>query len=149
MCAAPAIDEFGHIDVLVNNAGVFRTVPVMETTEEVWDEQLDLNLKGETEALTRLVLLEHGRENVMRLSCICDTARTVAATFHADPGYERPTIFVLQRVRGGKPLLFLLKHADDHEDSPGSVITIYSGNHGDSRNVARRPALTLHRQSPW
>ena len=37
---------FGTVHILVNNAGVFRTVPVAETTEEIWDEQLDLNLKG-------------------------------------------------------------------------------------------------------
>lgn len=44
------IDEiaghFGGIDILVNNAGVFRTVPIEETTETIWDEQIDLNLKG-------------------------------------------------------------------------------------------------------
>ncbi len=40
------VADFGVPDILVNNAGVFRTVPVMETTEEIWDEQLDLNLKG-------------------------------------------------------------------------------------------------------
>jgi NAD(P)-dependent dehydrogenase (short-subunit alcohol dehydrogenase family) len=39
-------DEFGSLDILVNNAGVFRTVPVEETTEAIWDEQIDLNLKG-------------------------------------------------------------------------------------------------------
>ncbi len=44
--AAQVIKDFGRVDILVNNAGVFRTVPVMETTEAVWDEQLDLNLKG-------------------------------------------------------------------------------------------------------
>ncbi|MBO31799.1 MAG: hypothetical protein CMM74_02320 [Rhodospirillaceae bacterium] len=44
--AADVINDFGQVDILVNNAGVFRTVPVMETTEEIWDEQLDLNLKG-------------------------------------------------------------------------------------------------------
>lgn len=38
--------EFGRIDILVNNAGTFLTVPVAETTEEIWDKQLDLNLKG-------------------------------------------------------------------------------------------------------
>lgn len=37
---------FGQLDILVNNAGVFRTVAVAETTEAIWDEQLDLNLKG-------------------------------------------------------------------------------------------------------
>jgi NAD(P)-dependent dehydrogenase (short-subunit alcohol dehydrogenase family) len=39
-------DRFGAIDILVNNAGVFLTTPILETTEAIWDEQLDLNLKG-------------------------------------------------------------------------------------------------------
>jgi NAD(P)-dependent dehydrogenase (short-subunit alcohol dehydrogenase family) len=38
--------RFGGVDILVNNAGVFRTTPIMETTEAIWDEQIDLNLKG-------------------------------------------------------------------------------------------------------
>ncbi|SJZ30798.1 gluconate 5-dehydrogenase [Enhydrobacter aerosaccus] len=38
--------HFGGIDILVNNAGIFRPVPIEETTEEIWDTQLDLNLKG-------------------------------------------------------------------------------------------------------
>ena len=38
--------RLGDIDILVNNAGSFKTVPVSETTEEIWDAQLDLNLKG-------------------------------------------------------------------------------------------------------
>jgi len=40
------VQRFGGVDILVNNAGVFRPVPIEETTEAVWDEQLDLNLKG-------------------------------------------------------------------------------------------------------
>jgi NAD(P)-dependent dehydrogenase (short-subunit alcohol dehydrogenase family) len=43
---AEVIQHFGTVDILVNNAGVFRTVPVVETTEAIWDEQLDLNLRG-------------------------------------------------------------------------------------------------------
>jgi len=43
---AEVLEAFGRVDILVNNAGVFRTVPVEETTEAIWDEQLDLNLKG-------------------------------------------------------------------------------------------------------
>src|SRR3972149_3745913 len=40
------VQRFGGVDILVNNAGVFRPMPIEETTEAVWDEQLDLNLKG-------------------------------------------------------------------------------------------------------
>jgi NAD(P)-dependent dehydrogenase (short-subunit alcohol dehydrogenase family) len=43
---AQAIGALGRIDILVNNAGVFRNVPIEQTSEAIWDEQLDLNLKG-------------------------------------------------------------------------------------------------------
>ncbi|WP_191567228.1 SDR family NAD(P)-dependent oxidoreductase [Metabacillus idriensis] len=41
-----AADEFGTVDVLVNNAGVNIAKPAMEVTEEDWDTVLDLNLKS-------------------------------------------------------------------------------------------------------
>ena len=40
------LDEFGQIDVLVNNAGVLVVKPVSETTEKEWDDLLNTNLKG-------------------------------------------------------------------------------------------------------
>ena len=40
------VQRFGGIDILVNNAGVFRPLPIEQTTEALWNEQLDLNLKG-------------------------------------------------------------------------------------------------------
>ena len=39
-------DHFGGLDIVVANAGTFRTVSIADTTEEIWDEQVDLNLKG-------------------------------------------------------------------------------------------------------
>lgn len=41
-----AAEEFGTIDVLVNNAGVNIAKPAIEVTEEDWDTVLDLNLKS-------------------------------------------------------------------------------------------------------
>lgn len=40
------VDHFGGLDIVVSNAGSFRTVSIEETTEDIWDEQVDLNLKG-------------------------------------------------------------------------------------------------------
>jgi len=37
---------FGSLDILVNNAGIYPMSPFMNTTEELWDRVLDLNLKG-------------------------------------------------------------------------------------------------------
>jgi NAD(P)-dependent dehydrogenase (short-subunit alcohol dehydrogenase family) len=41
-----AVDLYGGVDVLVNSAGVQRYGTVVETEEDVWDEVLDVNLKG-------------------------------------------------------------------------------------------------------
>jgi hypothetical protein len=46
-----------------------------------------------------------------------------------------------------QPILFLLKLSDYQEDYPGSVVKLYSGNHGDNRNVHRRPHLFLEWES--
>ena len=40
------IAEFGCLDILFNNAGVFYAHDVVDCTEEEWDLQLDINLKG-------------------------------------------------------------------------------------------------------
>lgn len=41
-----AEEQFGGIDILVNNAGVFPRATLEETTEELWDQIMDINLKG-------------------------------------------------------------------------------------------------------
>ncbi len=40
------LERFGHIDILVNDAGVMSTTPLLELREEEWDRVLDVNLKG-------------------------------------------------------------------------------------------------------
>lgn len=41
-----AEDSFGGLDILFNNAGIERLATVVDTTEEVWHEVLDVNLKS-------------------------------------------------------------------------------------------------------
>lgn len=40
------VQNFGRIDILVNNAGVAGSAYVDEMNEELWDRNLDINLKG-------------------------------------------------------------------------------------------------------
>ena len=41
-----AIDRFGSVDVLVNNAGIFGLKPFLENTEKDLDRYIHINLKG-------------------------------------------------------------------------------------------------------
>ena len=43
---AAAVARFGKLDILVNNAGIFRTEGVEETSEELWDQVMEINAKG-------------------------------------------------------------------------------------------------------
>src|SRR5436190_20266678 len=41
-----AANEFGRIDVLVNNAGIWTYGPIDEMSEAVWRETIEINLSG-------------------------------------------------------------------------------------------------------
>jgi NAD(P)-dependent dehydrogenase (short-subunit alcohol dehydrogenase family) len=44
--AAVVLAGFGHLDILINNAGVTQPVKVMEIDAASWERVLDINLKG-------------------------------------------------------------------------------------------------------
>jgi 3-oxoacyl-[acyl-carrier protein] reductase len=40
------VEQYGRIDILVNDAGVMVAKGLFETTEDDWDQTIDINLKG-------------------------------------------------------------------------------------------------------
>lgn len=67
-----AVDAFGAIDVLVNNAGFAPPASLLDTTEELWDVTLDTCLKG-VYLLTRAVMpvmLRNGGGTVINISSV-------------------------------------------------------------------------------
>lgn len=40
------LERFGHVDVVVSNAGIWRGSPFLEITDDEWDAVLGVNLKG-------------------------------------------------------------------------------------------------------
>jgi 3-oxoacyl-[acyl-carrier protein] reductase/pteridine reductase len=43
---AAVVNEFGRLDLLVNNAGVFATAPLESITVAAWDEMFETNTRG-------------------------------------------------------------------------------------------------------
>jgi NAD(P)-dependent dehydrogenase (short-subunit alcohol dehydrogenase family) len=72
------LDEFGQIDILLNNAGVTRRADIMELTEEDWDRIHRVNAKGVFFCLQRVA-----REMIPRRS-----GRIVNIASIAGKGYE-------------------------------------------------------------
>ena len=67
-----AVKQFGGIDVLVNNAGIQKPVPLNEMSVEEWDKILDVNLKGvficSREAVKHM--LKNGEGSIINISSV-------------------------------------------------------------------------------
>jgi 3-oxoacyl-[acyl-carrier protein] reductase len=63
------LERFGRLDVLVNNAGITRDTLLLRLDEQLWDEVLDLNLKG-TYLCTRAALRSMLRQRAGRIVSI-------------------------------------------------------------------------------
>jgi len=95
------LEQFGKIDVLVNNAGVLKLATLVDMTDEVRDRMIDVNIKG-TFIVTKAVLpsmLKRKYGRIVNLSSVtgplvADIGETAyAATKAAIWGFTRALAF--------------------------------------------------------
>lgn len=68
-----AVDAFGAVHILINNAGVLRPTPVIDIEEDEWDFVVGVNLKG-TYLCSRAVLPSMRRQGWGRIVNFSSTA---------------------------------------------------------------------------
>lgn len=68
-----ALDTFGTIDILVNDAGICPFKPFLEISPQLWDEVLDTNLKGYflcSQAVARVMVDRGIKGRIINISSI-------------------------------------------------------------------------------
>jgi 3-oxoacyl-[acyl-carrier protein] reductase len=78
-------NEFGTIDVLVNNAGITRDALIQKMTEDMWDAVIDVNLKGVfnlTQAVAP-VMMDNGKGSIVSISSVVGVYGNVGQTNYA------------------------------------------------------------------
>ena len=92
---AATLAAFGHVDGLVNNAGIFRAAEFLDITEADWDAVIAVNLKGSFlvgQALARAMvgnddLPGRGRGAIVNMSSVNGTlAIPTIASYNASKG---------------------------------------------------------------
>jgi NAD(P)-dependent dehydrogenase (short-subunit alcohol dehydrogenase family) len=82
---ARTLEQFGRVDVLVNNAGIYRAAPALEITEEHWDTVMDVNAKAvffaSQAALPHMVAAKRG--NIISLSSMAGKLGTTSSLAYA------------------------------------------------------------------
>jgi len=69
---AVAIERFGRIDILFNSAGIFELGSVTEISEDDWDRQINVNLKGTFLCAKHIVphMIRNGGGSIVNTSSI-------------------------------------------------------------------------------
>jgi 3-oxoacyl-[acyl-carrier protein] reductase len=94
--------EFGGADVLVNNAGIMLLSPIAETTDELFDRQIAINLKGVLNGMREAAkrLRSGGRIISFSSSVVGLYQPTYAAYAATKAGVEAMTHLLSKELRG-------------------------------------------------
>lgn len=136
-----ALEQFGRLDILINNAGVEFREPFLNTTPEIWEATVGVNLKAPYFLSQRAaeVMIRAGRGKIINLSSVHDTVPLPDRSVYA---ISKGGIAMLTRALA----LELAEHRINvNAIAPGAILTDLNR---ESLSVPERRARLLDR-IPW
>ena len=133
--AREAVDAFGGIDVLVNNASVFPAERLEETDEALWDHTMAVNLKAPFFLIRHLAATLRERRGVVVNMADLAGIQTWAA--YAAHGISKAGIIHLTRVAARS----LAPEVRVNGIAPGTVLPPESMSDEEIRRLAERAPL--------
>lgn len=145
---ATTLARLGHVDGLVNNAGIFKAAPFLDITEADWDAVIDVNLKGSFlvgQAVARAMLRNRGPHKgaIVNMSSVNGTlAIPSIASYNASKG----AINQLTRVMA---LAFADQGLRVNAVAPGTIATelarsaVLTSEEAKARIMSRTPMKRL------
>ncbi|MDX1334089.1 MAG: SDR family NAD(P)-dependent oxidoreductase, partial [Robiginitalea sp.] len=62
--------DFGHVDILFVNAGIFQPAPVGQISEELFDHQMGINFKGAVFTIEKFIPILKEGASIINLSSV-------------------------------------------------------------------------------
>ena len=151
-----AVDVFGRVDVMINNAGLMSIAPMSECKTDEWDRMIDINIKGVLYGIAAALPVFEKQESGHFINI-----SSVAGIKVFSPGgtVYSGTKFAVRAISEGlrhevggnirttsiEPgaIESELKHGSSHGDSSAFVKDFYQNNEISSDSVARAIAYAI------
>src|SRR5215469_7780767 len=89
---ATCVREFGGLDIVINNAGIFNMSGLEDTSEELWDSIVNINQKGVWLGMKETVaaMRKRGGGSIVNISSVAGlTGSTGSTAYHGTKGAVR------------------------------------------------------------
>jgi NADP-dependent 3-hydroxy acid dehydrogenase YdfG len=97
--AALAVEQFGRLDVMINNAGISQLYPMEELDVEGWEQMIDVNLKGTLYGIAAALPMFQAQGSGHFINIISTAGMTIVPTMGVYAGTKNAVRTISEALR--------------------------------------------------